>query len=117
MFRSDHIQFPDFSDNLLPQIMNIGGAISPVAGFKLSAAPLPPERLALGNQLRSQFHSQEEQLQIHTNDSKVAGRTAARKMDTTSRSPSKQRSLSDGIKPRCHHPHPFGSLQRHQKMI
>jgi len=79
--------------------MNIGGAISPVAGFKLSAAPLPPERLALGNQLRSQFHSQEEQLQIHTNDSKVAGRTAARKMDTTSRSPSKQRSLSDGIKP------------------
>jgi hypothetical protein len=47
MFRSDHIQFPDFSDNLLLPDHEYRRAISPVAGFKLSAAPLPPERLAL----------------------------------------------------------------------
>lgn len=79
--------------------MDLQRSISPAAVSRPSTAPPPSEVLALGIELRTHNRIQEEQLQSSTNRNRALGLASVGNADSHSRSPSKKRSLSDGIKP------------------
>jgi len=79
--------------------MDLQRSISPAAVSRSSAGPPPSEVLALGIEFRSHIWSQDEQLQTHTNRNRTLELKSVENGDPHSRSPSKKRSLSDGIKP------------------
>jgi len=79
--------------------MDLQRSISPTAVSRPSTAPPPPEVLALGIELRSHNGSQEEHSQLQTNRNSMVGLDSVGIGDRHSRSSSKKRSMSDGIKP------------------
>ena len=79
--------------------MDLQRSISPTVVSRPSTAPPPPEGFVLSIQLRRQYPSSEEQLQSETNDATATEMDPTSNRDPPFRSPSKKRSMSDGIKP------------------